>query len=130
MLAIARALLTQPTLLLLDDPSSGLDPLLQRELVSLIEERVADGATVFLSPHVLPEVERIARAALELRYRLLPYLYTAFRISAETGAPVQRPLVFDFQDDPRTPAIDDEFMLGDADPVLVLTSGALAVQRW
>jgi alpha-glucosidase len=61
-----------------------------------------------------PEVERIARSALELRYRLLPYLYTAFRISVETGSPVQRPLVFDFQDDPRTPAIDDEFMLGDA----------------
>jgi alpha-glucosidase len=61
-----------------------------------------------------PDVERVARSALELRYRLLPYLYTAFRISAETGAPIQRPLVFEFQDDPRTPAIDDEFMLGDA----------------
>ncbi|HEX6764835.1 MAG TPA: TIM-barrel domain-containing protein, partial [Polyangiaceae bacterium] len=35
-----------------------------------------------------PEVENVARAALSLRYRLLPYLYTAFRLSAETGAPV------------------------------------------
>jgi alpha-glucosidase len=61
-----------------------------------------------------PEVETIARSALELRYRLLPYLYTAFRLSSETGAPVQRPLVFDFQDDPRTAEIDDQFLLGDA----------------
>jgi len=60
------------------------------------------------------EVEAIARSALELRYRLLPYLYTAFRESSETGAPVQRPLVFDFQDDPRVATIDDQFLLGDA----------------
>jgi alpha-glucosidase len=61
-----------------------------------------------------PEVERIARAALELRYRLLPYLYTAFRVSSETGTPIQRPLVFDFQDDARATTIDDQFLLGDA----------------
>ncbi len=61
-----------------------------------------------------PEVEAIARAALELRYRLLPYLYTAFRVSSETGAPIQRPLVFDFQDDLRAAAVDDQFLLGDA----------------
>jgi alpha-glucosidase len=61
-----------------------------------------------------PEVLAIARAALELRYRLLPYLYTAFREASETGAPVQRPLVFDFQDDARAAALDDEYLLGDA----------------
>ena len=61
-----------------------------------------------------PEVEAIARAALELRYRLLPYLYAAFVHSSRTGAPVQRPLVFDFQDDPRVFDLDDQFMLGDA----------------
>ncbi len=61
-----------------------------------------------------PEVEQVARSALELRYRLLPYLYTAFRLSFDSGAPVMRPLVFDFQDDPRAAAIDDQFLLGDA----------------
>jgi alpha-glucosidase len=61
-----------------------------------------------------PEVEAIARAALELRYRLLPYLYAAFVHSSRTGAPVQRPLVFDFQDDPRVFDLDDQFLLGDA----------------
>jgi alpha-glucosidase len=61
-----------------------------------------------------PEVERVAREALELRYRLLPYLYAAFLQASRSGAPVQRPLVFEFQDDPLAAAVDDEFMLGDA----------------
>jgi alpha-glucosidase len=61
-----------------------------------------------------PEVEGIARAALERRYRLLPYLYAAFLQSSQTGAPVQRPLVFDFQDDPFAARCDDQFLLGEA----------------
>jgi alpha-glucosidase len=70
------------------------------------------------------EVERVAREALELRYRLLPYLYTAFLEASRSGAPVQRPLVFEFQHDPRAASVDDEFMLGDALLVApVLTAG-------
>jgi alpha-glucosidase len=52
------------------------------------------------------------RRALELRYRLLPYLYAAFVTASETGAPVQRPLVFDHQDDPLVRDLDDEYLLG------------------
>ena len=52
------------------------------------------------------------RAAIELRYRLLPYLYACFVRAAETGAPVQRPLVFDHQHDAAVRDIDDEFLLG------------------
>src|SRR5690349_14510624 len=44
-----------------------------------------------------PVIEAMVRAALELRYRLLPYLYASFLTAAETGAPVQRPLIFDYQ---------------------------------
>ncbi|HYP53152.1 MAG TPA: glycoside hydrolase family 31 protein, partial [Pyrinomonadaceae bacterium] len=46
-----------------------------------------------------PEVERISRAAIELRYRLLPYLYTLFREHEETGAPPMRPLWFEYPHD-------------------------------
>jgi alpha-glucosidase len=53
-----------------------------------------------------------ARAAIELRYRLLPYLYAAFVRATETGAPVQRPLVFDHQYDLAVRDLDDEFLLG------------------
>lgn len=52
------------------------------------------------------------RDAIRLRYRLLPYLYAAFLIASETGAPVQRPLVFDHQHDPVVRDVDDEYLLG------------------
>ena len=59
-----------------------------------------------------PVVEDLVRSAIELRYRLLPYLYACFLTAAETGAPVQRPLVFDHQYDPTVAGIDDEYLLG------------------
>jgi alpha-glucosidase len=60
-----------------------------------------------------PEVEDIGRTYISLRYALLPYLQNAFHNSAETGAPVLQPLVYQFQYDPGTYNIDDQFMFGD-----------------
>ncbi|WBL36277.1 ABC transporter ATP-binding protein [Tepidiforma flava] len=57
---IVQAFMHRPDLLILDEPTSGLDPLLQQEFHRLIREEVARGATVFLSSHVLPEVEALA----------------------------------------------------------------------
>ena len=57
-------------------------------------------------------VESIVREALRLRYRLMPYLYAAFLTASETGAPVQRPLVFDHQGDPLVRDLDDEYLFG------------------
>ena len=59
-----------------------------------------------------PEVLAIAKDALELRYRLLPYIYTSFWQTAETGEPIQRPLVFDYQYDKNTHELDDEYGFG------------------
>ena len=56
----------------------------------------------------------INRRYLVLRYRLLPYLYTALWQSAQTGLPVVRPLLLAFQDDAATHALDDQFLCGDA----------------
>lgn len=57
-------------------------------------------------------VQDIVRAALRLRYRLLPYIYAAFVHASESGAPVQRPIVFDDQYDPTARDIDDEYLFG------------------
>jgi alpha-glucosidase len=57
-------------------------------------------------------VQDLVRAAIRLRYQLLPYLYACFIQAAETGAPVQRPLVFDHQYDALASDIDDEYLLG------------------
>ncbi len=59
-----------------------------------------------------PKHERLNRRAIELRYRLLPYLYTEFEHAAATGLPLMRPLLLDF---PRHPAVhraEYEFMFG------------------
>jgi alpha-glucosidase len=61
-----------------------------------------------------PGTEKLTRTALELRYRLLPYIYSAFIASSETGAPVQRPFVFDFQDDRQAWETDDAYLFGEA----------------
>ena len=57
---IIQAFMHEPELLILDEPTGGLDPLMQREFNALIDETRAAGRTVFLSSHVLPEVERLA----------------------------------------------------------------------
>jgi ABC-2 type transport system ATP-binding protein len=57
---IVQAFLHRPDLYILDEPSTGLDPLLQHEFLLLVRESVTEGATVFLSSHQLPEVERVA----------------------------------------------------------------------
>nr|HID14709.1 DUF4968 domain-containing protein [Anaerolineae bacterium] len=56
----------------------------------------------------------INRRYIELRYRLLPYLYTAFWQCAQTGLPIVRPLLLAFQDDTATHTLDDQFLCGDA----------------
>jgi len=57
---IIQACMHRPPVLVLDEPTSGLDPLMQREFLDLVRERRDDGATVFLSSHVLSEVEAVA----------------------------------------------------------------------
>jgi ABC-2 type transport system ATP-binding protein len=64
---IVQAVMHRPELLILDEPTSGLDPLLQLEFHKLVRELVADGTTVFLSSHVLPEVEELADRVAILR---------------------------------------------------------------
>lgn len=59
-LGLVVALSHDPELAILDEPSNGLDPLMQRELDRLLRELTLRGATVLLSSHSLPEVERVA----------------------------------------------------------------------
>ena len=59
-LGLVQAFMHRPDLLILDEPTSALDPLVQQEFYRLVDETKAEGRTVFLSSHVLPEVERIA----------------------------------------------------------------------
>jgi len=65
--ALLLAFLADADLLVLDEPTNGLDPLMQREFLELVREARAAGRTVFLSSHVLSEVQRVADRVVVLR---------------------------------------------------------------
>ncbi len=71
-LGIVQALQHDPELAILDEPSEGLDPLMQRAFYEILDELRAAGLTVFLSSHILSEVERVCdRVAIVRRGRLV-----------------------------------------------------------
>jgi ABC-2 type transport system ATP-binding protein len=85
-----------PELLILDEPSSGLDPLLQQEFLAMVREVRASGRTVFMSSHVLAEVEHVAdrvgilRAGRLVAVEDIEVLRQRFvrRVEIRFGAPV------------------------------------------
>jgi ABC-2 type transport system ATP-binding protein len=58
-IGLIQAMFHKPPLLVLDEPTGGLDPLVQEEFLEVVDEVKAEGRTVFLSSHVLSEVERV-----------------------------------------------------------------------
>jgi ABC-2 type transport system ATP-binding protein len=68
---VVQALMARPALLLLDEPTAGLDPLMQQEVYRLLREARADGATVFFSSHIISEVEALADRVAIIREGLI-----------------------------------------------------------
>ena len=84
---IVAAMQHKPRLYILDEPTSGLDPLIQRAFFALLKERNAEGATVFLSSHVLSEIGRhCERAGILREGRLIK----EERVDKLTGTGVKR----------------------------------------
>jgi ABC-2 type transport system ATP-binding protein len=69
--SLAVALLGHPTLLLLDEPTVGLDPVLRRDLWALFHRLADDGAAVFVSSHVMDEADRCDRLLLMREGRII-----------------------------------------------------------
>lgn len=65
--AIVCALQHNPRLLILDEPTSGLDPLMQKEFFDILKERNENGTTIFLSSHILSEVQNYCKKAAIIR---------------------------------------------------------------
>ncbi|MGV8913550.1 MAG: ABC transporter ATP-binding protein [Rhodoglobus sp.] len=66
-LGLVQAFMHEPKLLVLDEPTSGLDPLMQQEFLSMVREAQDNGQTVFLSSHVLSEIQSAADQVAVLR---------------------------------------------------------------
>jgi ABC-2 type transport system ATP-binding protein len=64
---LVGAFMSRPELLVLDEPTSGVDPLVQAEFLRLLDEARDDGRSVFLSSHVLSEVQRVADDVVVIR---------------------------------------------------------------
>jgi ABC-2 type transport system ATP-binding protein len=64
---LVQALMHRPALTVFDEPTSGLDPLVQQVVYELVAEATADGRTVFVSSHVLSEVQHIAHRVALIR---------------------------------------------------------------
>lgn len=84
-IGIVNAFMHDPELLILDEPSAGLDPLMQQEFQGLINETRAGGRTVFLSSHILSEVDRVAdRVGIVRESRLIAVdTVEAFKATAQ-----------------------------------------------
>lgn len=92
---IVQALLHEPRLIILDEPTSGLDPLMQQKFFDLLEEENKKGATIFMSSHVLSEVQRMCtRVAiikegriikLETMSNLTENNYKKFKLEINSG---------------------------------------------
>ena len=101
-IGLIQAFMSRPRLLILDEPSTGLDPLMQHELQAMIDEVRSEGRTVFLSSHTLSEVERVADRVGILREGRLVVVESVQslrtkairRIDLEFAGPVD-PAVFD-----------------------------------
>ncbi|RLE11529.1 MAG: ABC transporter ATP-binding protein [Actinobacteria bacterium] len=88
---VVNAFMHEPELLILDEPTAGLDPLMQQEFQDLVNEVRAEGRTVFLSSHILPEVDRIAdRVGIVRESRLIEVnTIEAFKASAHRTVTIQ-----------------------------------------
>jgi len=82
-LGIIQAFLHRPDLLILDEPTNGLDPLMQEEFYKLLAEVRREGRTVFLSSHILPEIEKVCDRVAIVRAGTLVALETLDALKAK-----------------------------------------------
>jgi ABC-2 type transport system ATP-binding protein len=101
-IGLIQAFMNRPDVLIMDEPSSGLDPLVQREFHAMMREVAAEGRTVFLSSHTLSEVQRVADRVGILRHGRL----IALESVAEMRSKAIRQVVFEFGS-PVDPAVFD-----------------------
>lgn len=122
---LVQAFMHEPELLILDEPTSGLDPLVQHTFQQLVRETVADGRTVFLSSHILDEVDRACDEVAIIREGKLVAVQTIEALRARSLRQVR--ITFDHDVDPddfrRLPDVRE--VSGDRRSISILTGGGI-----
>ena len=98
-LAIASALLNDPEILILDEPTNGLDPQGIHQIRDIIRLIASQGTTILLASHLLDEVEKVCSHVLVLRFGKILYSGTVDGMSNQTG-------FFELQSDSNSKLID------------------------
>jgi ABC-2 type transport system ATP-binding protein len=86
---LVQAFMHEPELLILDEPTSGLDPLVQQTFLDMVTEAAARGATVFMSSHVLAEVQAVADRVAIIRDGRLVALDTVTALRSQAVRTVE-----------------------------------------
>ena len=84
-LALVLTFQHKPSLLILDEPTEGLDPLMQQALFQLLQDFQEQGGSVFMSSHILPEVERLCHRVAIIRQGKLVALETVENLQKHSG---------------------------------------------
>jgi ABC-2 type transport system ATP-binding protein len=143
-LGLAASLLRRPRLLLLDEPTIGLDPAGARDMLSIVRTLAADGVTVVVSSHNMSELEGVCEGVTVMREGRSVWHGSMERLRKESPAPAHR---LETSDDPRAAELakDDPRLQVVADPggwltvsadrdaldayVVALGKGGIAVRR-
>ncbi len=96
--AIIQAFMHRPEILILDEPTSGLDPLMQEVFFSLVKESKERGATVFVSSHIMSEVQRICDRVGIIKSGKLVGEYTIAELASDVSQ------IFDIEFSGKTPS--------------------------
>lgn len=80
---LIQAFMNRPRVVIMDEPSTGLDPLVQREFQTLLREVAAEGNTVFLSSHTLSEVQRVSDRVAIIRHGKLVAVETVHALRSK-----------------------------------------------
>ncbi len=86
--AIVQALIHNPKLLILDEPTNGLDPLIQKKLFNILEKQRAKGTTIFLSSHNLVEVENLCDRVAVIKDGKIIDVIEVDKIARKTGVKI------------------------------------------
>lgn len=120
---LVQAFMNEPELLILDEPTSGLDPLIQHTFQEMVREVAADGRTVFLSSHIIDEIDRVCDKVAIIRKGGMVAIETIEALRARSMRHVR--INFDEDVDPgRFEALDEvQSVGGDARSLDIRTSG-------